>query len=211
MQSDETEVEKYLRIYKAFLTNKNALQEFAVQERLAQEAEDTKTRQGITSLAQLQVLKEVGRGASGVVFKVRAENGSEFAMKRIMISHLSKKQQREVLREVEMLKAVRHHNIIRYFGSFIENDYLFILMEYAEGGDLYTFLKRQKDKKRHFAENELWQIAFQVACALLHLHTHNIIHRDIKCLNVFLIASLQVKVGPAHHQPAGRSRLISLS
>ena len=93
-----------------------------------------------------------------------------------------------------MLKSVRHDNIIQYFGSFIESDHLFILMEYADVGDLLSLVRKQKVKKRHFAELELWNIAFQIASALLHLHSNNIIHRDIKCLNVFLTSSNRIKV-----------------
>lgn len=51
-----------------------------------------------------------------------------------------------------MLKSVRHDNIIQYYGSFIEAEHLFILMEYADVGDLLSLLKKQKLKKRHFAE-----------------------------------------------------------
>ena len=73
---------------------------------MAREAEDTKSKQGINSLSELDVLREVGRGASGVVYKVKAKvDGSEFAMKRIMIRHLGKKEQKEVLKEVSSYRA----------------------------------------------------------------------------------------------------------
>jgi NIMA (never in mitosis gene a)-related kinase len=40
------------------------------------------------------------------------------------------------MKEVQILKSVDHTNIIRYYGSFIEDHFLYIVMEYAEGGDL---------------------------------------------------------------------------
>lgn len=66
-------MEKYLRIYKAFLTNKNILQEEAMHEMMAKEAEDTKSKQGINSLSELDIVREVGRGASGVVYQVKSK------------------------------------------------------------------------------------------------------------------------------------------
>lgn len=50
-----------------------------------------------------------------------------------------------------MLKSVQHPHIIGYFGSFLHRGALHILLEYAETGDLFSVLKRQKEKHRHFA------------------------------------------------------------
>ncbi len=72
-----------------------------MQEMMEQEARVTKTKQGMSSLSEIEVLGEVGRGGSGVVYKVRSRvDQVEFAMKRIQIKHLSKNERREALKEV---------------------------------------------------------------------------------------------------------------
>lgn len=51
-----------------------------------------------------------------------------------------------------MLKNISHPNIIRLHTSFVDNEYLYMVMEYAEGGDLLTLIKKQKDAGKFFSE-----------------------------------------------------------
>lgn len=90
-------------------------------------------------LSDFKVLSELGRGAYGVAYQVRSlKQGATFVLKKIPISHLNPRQQKEALFEVQILRRLKHPNIIKYYTSFIEDESLFILMEYASGGDLYT-------------------------------------------------------------------------
>ena len=67
-----------------------------------------------SSLADFSVLNELGSGATGTVFQVMCRvSGREFAMKKIAVS----KNQKDVLKEVMMLKSIKHPNLIKYFNS----------------------------------------------------------------------------------------------
>jgi serine/threonine protein kinase len=101
----------------------------------------------------------------------------------------------DTIREVQVLKMLRHPHIIRYYTSFVEEGAVCIVMEYAEGGDLQMLLKDHKRRNKRFSERKVWQFAFELASALSHLHTHHIIHRDVKCLNVLLTKDHHVKLG----------------
>jgi serine/threonine protein kinase len=68
-------------------------------------------------------------------------------------------------------------------------------MEYAEGGDLYSLIKQYKKQKKTFTEEELWRFAYEILSGIDYLHTNNIIHRDIKCLNLFLTKDKKIKIG----------------
>ena len=72
---------------------------------------------------------------------------------------------------------------------------LFIVMEYAEEGDVQTLINSQKKKSKFFSEKELWIIAWQLCKALLHCHSHDIIHRDVKPLNVLITTDKKIKLG----------------
>ncbi len=65
-------------------------------------------------------------------------------------------------REVFMLKNIEHPNIIKCYLSFMEDEYLYIVMDYAEGGDLLRKIDKQKTSKRFFAEKDLWEMAWQM-------------------------------------------------
>ena len=68
-------------------------------------------------------------------------------------------------------------------------------MEYAKLGDLYSLIKHYKRHQKYFDEILLWRIAYEVLNGLEYLHSNNIIHRDIKCLNLFLSKDYHVKIG----------------
>ena len=92
---------------------------------------------------ECKIIKEIGRGATGVVYKVvQAETKNKYAMKVIPVHHLTKSQQTQKLKEVLLMKGLEHPNIIHYIASYIEDDELCIIMEHAMLGDLaYVFAK----------------------------------------------------------------------
>ena len=151
------------------------------------------------------IQKELGRGSFGVAYlSLQVSTQTHVVLKRINIGHLHPKYQQVALREVEILKKLDHPNIIKYYCSFIEDSTLSIITEYAEGGDLYQLLLKHRHRKTNFQESELWRILKELSSALNYLHKSNIIHRDIKCQNVFLTKFHTVKLGDL-----GASRLMT--
>ncbi|CAD8104345.1 unnamed protein product [Paramecium sonneborni] len=149
-----------------------------------------------SNLSHFVILSELGKGSFGVVYKVKStQDGLIYVLKKINLTHLKPKHQAEALKEAQLLRKLKHPNIITYYVSFIEQDNLCIIMEYAEGGDLQKLLKEYKEKRKSFKETTIWKISKELTQAIQHLHDNNIIHRDIKSLNVFLTKDKHVKLG----------------
>ena len=147
-------------------------------------------------LSDFEVIKELGKGSYGIVYTVRSLlNSNVYVMKKMELNHLKPRQQQECYREVSILKKVSHQNIIKYYSSFLEKEILYIIMEYAELGDLYSLIKHYKKHSKYFDEIDLWRISSEILLGLEYLHSQNIIHRDIKCLNLFITKDRHIKIG----------------
>ena len=116
-------------------------------------------------------------------------------IKKIDMSLMNNRHKKDALKEVQILRRLRHQNIIRYYTSFLEENCLNIVMEYASSGDLQKLIQQKKGLKTPFSEEEIWLIAKQLCEALIYLHENQIIHRDIKALNIFLDQNQRVKIG----------------
>ena len=80
--------------------------------------------------------------------------------------------------------------------SFVEEDWLYIIQEYAQNGDLQTFIRNQKSLNcKRLNETELWRIMYEILLGISYLHSNNIIHRDLKPLNIFLTSNQSIKIG----------------
>ena len=101
----------------------------------------TSSQKGLTdigsSMNYFKIIEHLGNGGFGVVYKVKSLKNFEFyVVKNILLNQLTNSEQGSALNEVLMLKKISHPNIIQYINSFIENNILNIVMEYASGGDL---------------------------------------------------------------------------
>ena len=71
---------------------------------------------------------------------------------------------------------------------------MYIITEFADNGDLRARIKTQIEKHRRISEKEVWSIISQIALGLLYLHSHQMLHRDIKTLNILITKDKKVKL-----------------
>ena len=141
---------------------------------------------------------ELGKGAFGSVSIVkRKEDQQTYAMKRVKIINLPKKEKDNSFNEVRLLASLRHKNIIGYKEAFYDekSSTLNIVMEYADDGDLSSKIKYMLKKHLQFEEKSIWSILIQILEGIDYLHKSKIIHRDLKSANIFLTKKGIVKIG----------------
>ncbi len=86
-----------------------------------------------------EIISKLGTGSFSEVFKVkRIEDNSEYAMKKVRLASLTKKEKENALNEVRILASIEHKNVISYKEAFFEENEgkLCIVMEIADSGDL---------------------------------------------------------------------------
>ena len=111
---------------------------------------------GNLKLSDFLLNEEIGKGSFGRVYRSTCtKNSNTYVIKKINLTSLSFKHQMEAYNEVEVLKSISHPNIIKYFASFLENQVLSIVMEYAEGGDLYQMIRKRRHNQEVFTEQEI--------------------------------------------------------
>ena len=90
------------------------------------------------------IIKQLGKGSFAYVFLVRRKEDKKiYAMKRVLVEKLKKKELDNSLNEVRILNSINHINVIGYKEAFYDEytKSLNIVMEYAECGDLYSLIK----------------------------------------------------------------------
>ena len=136
-----------------------------------------------SSLNDYEIIKEIGKGSFSNVYLVKKIiSQKEFALKKVNIIKLSEKERQNSLKEVNFLSEIKDPNVIGYEESFYDENfnYLYLVMEYAQYGDLSTILQKRKKFKEYYTENELLNIYLQIASGLKAIHAKQIIHRDLK-------------------------------
>ncbi|KAK4019537.1 hypothetical protein OUZ56_001552 [Daphnia magna] len=152
------------------------------------------------SLSQFAVGHEIGKGQFSQVYSAtfRPCPERQVAIKRVeLLEMVDSKARADCVKEVQLLKQLKHPNVVRYLGSFEEKQsgQLLIVLELAGAGDLAKFLFSCQRNSRLMTEPAIWRFFVQIASALSHIHEKRIVHRDIKPANVFLTSDLTVKLG----------------
>ena len=131
--------------------------------------------------------KKIGQGAFGCALLIkRKKDGRRLVAKEINVAGMPEKDQLSAMQEVNVMQALKHVNIITLHKSFLDKGNLYIVMEYAEGGDLAGFLKRSKQTGRPLSEESVLKTVGEILRGLEHVHANKFVHRDIKPANVLL-------------------------
>ena len=146
-----------------------------------------------------EILRKLGEGAFGKVFKVRSKkNNKVYAMKQLNITELKEENEKAyqlTVNETSFLEGLSHQHIIKYYKNFTEKDYLYIIIEYVANGDVAGYIEAHKIFKKHISEEDLWNIFLQSMDALSYVHSMGVIHRDIKPANLLMDNNMVVKLG----------------
>lgn len=133
-------------------------------------------------------VRHLGQGAMGVVSLVRSRiDGRLYVMKETIVRRKGILEEAVLNRmaEVVVMAGLSHRNVVQHVESFMEGDVLYIIMEYADGGDLQQRLMPRHGKPPQPMSLELVTTIFAQLCAAVqHLHSRNVIHRDLKPGNV---------------------------
>uniref|UniRef100_A0AAV2J7T9 non-specific serine/threonine protein kinase n=1 Tax=Knipowitschia caucasica TaxID=637954 RepID=A0AAV2J7T9_KNICA len=128
------------------------------------------------------VLEIAGEGSFGRVYKGRKKHSGEVvALKFMPKVGRSEKELRNLKREIEIMRDLQHPNIVQLFDSFETDTEVVVVTEYAEG-QLFQIL----EDDGHLPESQVRDIACQLVSALYYLHSHRILHRDMKPQNILL-------------------------
>ena len=133
--------------------------------------------------------KEIGKGAfSKVYLATKKDTGERYAIKRIDKSFVNDKRYKKYLNnEIFILNNIKHENVIKYEGMKSTMNYLYLMFEYCNGGDLQSCLNKYMDKyNKPFPEEIVQYIMKQIISGFVYLHGRQILHRDIKLENILV-------------------------
>ncbi|XP_071250352.1 serine/threonine-protein kinase WNK4-like [Salvelinus alpinus] len=166
-----------------------------------EEREDIETKAVATSPdgRYLKFNIEIGRGSFKTVYKgLDTETTVEVAWCELQTRKLTKLERQRFSEEVEMLKGLQHPNIVRFYDSWKDNSKvlkcILLVTELMTSGTLKTYLKRFKEMKLKLLQR--WSGQILKGLHFLHTRTPPIIHRDLKCDNIFITGPTgSVKIG----------------
>ncbi|XP_047428509.1 serine/threonine-protein kinase TAO2 isoform X1 [Mugil cephalus] len=138
-------------------------------------------------------LREIGHGSFGAVYFARdVRNNEVVAIKKMSYSGKQTNEKwQDIIKEVKFLQKLRHPNTIEYRGCYLKEHTAWLVMEYCLGSasDLLEV------HKKPLQEVEIAAITHGALQGLAYLHSHNMIHRDVKAGNILLTEPGQVKLG----------------
>ncbi|XP_061538679.1 cAMP-dependent protein kinase catalytic subunit PRKX [Phycodurus eques] len=144
-------------------------------------SEDNHQRYSLDDLVSIAI---VGTGTFGRVYLVRDKNSRTFyALKQMRIPDVIRlKQEQHVHNEKAVLKEVNHPFLIRLFWTHHDECFLYMLMDYVPGGELFSYLR----SRGRFSNGTGLFYASEIVCAIEYLHSKDIVYRDLKPENILL-------------------------
>ncbi|XP_030849172.1 uncharacterized protein LOC583722 isoform X2 [Strongylocentrotus purpuratus] len=136
----------------------------------------------------------LGKGAFGTVYCGLTNTGQLLAVKQVELSEIDKEKAKQqylkLQEEVQLLKTLRHKNIVGFLGVSLEDNVVNIFMQFIPGGSIASLLARFGS----LDETVFCRYTKQILEGTQYLHENNVIHRDIKGANIMLMSTGVIKL-----------------
>ncbi|EDV91101.1 cyclin-dependent kinase 2 isoform X2 [Drosophila grimshawi] len=144
-----------------------------------------------TALENFQRAEKIGEGTYGIVYKAsHNRTGQDVALKKIRLEGESEGVPSTAIREISLLKNLKHKNVVQLFDVVISGNNLYMIFEF-----LNMDLKKLMDKKKEvFTHQLIKSYMYQIFDALAFCHTSRILHRDLKPQNLLVNTAGNIKL-----------------
>ncbi|XP_014240999.1 serine/threonine-protein kinase SIK3-like isoform X2 [Cimex lectularius] len=133
----------------------------------------------------------IGKGNFAVVkLATHVVTNTKVAIKIIDKTKLDQENLKKIFREIQILMKLRHPHIIRLYQVMETPKTIYLVTEYACGGEIFDFLV----KNGRLREIEACKIFHQIVAAVSYCHSRNVVHRDLKAENLLLDANMKIKL-----------------